>query len=51
MEELKQRGHQLKASASAIASPVMLYVDQDSGMLHAAGDPAARRHAAGLGES
>ena len=51
MEELKQRGHQLKASASAIANPVMLYVDQNSGMLYAAGDPAARRHAAGLGES
>jgi len=51
MEELKQRGHQLKASSSAIAAPVMLHVDQDSGMLYAAGDPAARRHAAGLGES
>jgi gamma-glutamyltranspeptidase/glutathione hydrolase len=51
IEELARRGHQLKASASPIASPVMLHVDQDSGMLYAAGDPAARRHAAGLGGS
>ena len=50
MEELVRRGHQIKASASPIATPVMLYIDQDSGMLYAAGDPAARRHAAGLGE-
>jgi len=49
-EELAQRGHKLKASEKPIASPVMLYVDQDSGMLYAAGDPAARRHAAGLEE-
>ena len=48
MEELTRRGHQLKVSASPIASPVMLYIDQDSGMLYAAGDPATRRHAAGL---
>jgi gamma-glutamyltranspeptidase/glutathione hydrolase len=50
MEELARRGHQVKASASPIAAPVMLYIDQDSRMLYAAGDPAARRHAAGLGE-
>jgi len=49
IEELGQRGHKVKVSESPIATPVMLYVDQDSGMLHAAGDPAARRHAAGLG--
>ena len=49
IQELARRKHQLKTSASAIASPVMLYVNQDSGMLYAAGDPAAGRHAAGLG--
>jgi gamma-glutamyltranspeptidase/glutathione hydrolase len=49
-EELARRGHRLKASASPIAAPVMLYIDQDSGMLYAAGDPTARRHAAGLRE-
>lgn len=48
IKELEDRGHQLKTSTSAIANPVMLHVDQESGMLHAAGDPAARRHAAGL---
>jgi len=50
IEELGQRGHKVKVSESPIATPVMLYVDQDSGILHAAGDPAARRHAAGLGD-
>ncbi|MFC1717051.1 gamma-glutamyltransferase family protein [Candidatus Poribacteria bacterium] len=49
-EELIRRGHQLKASSSPIATPVMIYIDQDSGTLYAAGDPAARRHAAGLEE-
>ena len=49
-KELAGRGHQVEAKASPIATPVMLYVDQDSGMLYAAGDPAARRHAAGLAD-
>ena len=47
-EELIQRGHQLDAKASPIATPVMLSIDQDSGTFYAAGDPAAGRHAAGL---
>ncbi len=47
-EELAKRGHQVNAHGSPIAVPVMLYVDQDSGTYYAAGDPAARRHAAGL---
>ena len=49
-QELIGRGHQVKAQASPIAVPVMLYVDHKSGMYYAAGDPAARRHAAGLDE-
>lgn len=48
-EELARRGHQVEARPGPIASPVMIYIDQKSGALHAAGDPAARRHAAGLG--
>ena len=48
-EELAQRGHQIEAKASPIAVPVMLYIDHGSGTLYAAGDPDARRHAAGLG--
>ena len=47
-EELIRRGHQLESSAGAIATPVMLAIDQESRMLYAAGDPAANRHAAGL---
>ena len=47
-EELIRRGHQLEATGGAIATPVMLSIDQKSGMLYAAGDPAANRHAAGL---
>ena len=48
-DELARRGHDLEAKPSPIGTPVMLYVDQDSGTLYAAGDPAAGRHAAGLG--
>ena len=48
-EELARRGHDLDVAESPIAMPVVLYVDQDSGALHAAGDPKAWRHAAGVG--
>lgn len=48
--ELANRGHKVKVQAGAIAAPSMLYVDKDSGMFYAAGDPAAGRHAAGLDE-
>ena len=49
-QELARRGHTLDAKASPIATPVMLYVAQDSGIIYAAGDPAAGRHAAGLSD-
>ena len=45
-DELAQRGHTVEAKSGPIATPVMLYADQ--GTYYAAGDPAARRHAAGL---
>ncbi len=48
-EELSQRGHKLDVEISPIASPVMIYINQDSRVFYAAGDPAAYRHAAGLG--
>jgi gamma-glutamyltranspeptidase / glutathione hydrolase len=48
--ELAQRGHQVLAQEKPIATPVMLYADPVSGVYYAAGDPAAGRHAAGLGE-
>jgi gamma-glutamyltranspeptidase/glutathione hydrolase len=47
-DELARRGHRLQATASPIGAPVMLTIDQASGMIYAAGDPAAGRHAAGL---
>jgi gamma-glutamyltranspeptidase/glutathione hydrolase len=49
-DELARRGHEVAAQPGPIATPVMLYADPDSGVYYAAGDPAAGRHAAGLGE-
>ncbi len=49
-DELARRGHELRTTASPIGAPVMLAVDQASGTVYAAGDPAAGRHAAGLDE-
>ncbi len=46
--ELESRGHNLSCTAEPIASPVMIYVDQDTGTICAAGDPDADRHAAAL---
>ena len=47
-EELARRGHRVVADDKPIGIPVMLHVDQGSGLISAAGDPAAGRHAAGL---
>ncbi len=47
-EELIGRGHLLNTTKEAIAHPVMIYLDQANGMIHAAGDPKAGRHAAAL---
>jgi gamma-glutamyltranspeptidase/glutathione hydrolase len=47
-EELIHRGHKLATTDGAIAAPSMLYLDRESDTLHAAGDPAARRHAAAI---
>ncbi len=44
--DLAQRGHPVEAKDGAIATPVMLKVED--GTIHAAGDPNARRHADGL---
>jgi gamma-glutamyltranspeptidase/glutathione hydrolase len=46
--ELGRRGHKIKTTAQPIGNPVMIYLDPASGLMHAAGDPAARRHAAAL---
>ena len=47
-QELAKRGHQLRSHGGAIAAPVMVYINKDSGTFYAAGDPGAGRHAAGL---
>nr|MDO8132632.1 gamma-glutamyltransferase [Candidatus Njordarchaeum guaymaensis] len=47
-EELKKRGHVLSTTSTAIAAPVMLYIDYGSGIIYASGDPNAGRHAAAI---
>jgi len=54
-DDLKQRGHKLKTTSGAIGYPVMIYIDQETGIIHAAGDPTPinngrdrGRHAAAL---
>ncbi len=47
-EELSQRGHRMSTTSGPIANPVMIYVDPETRVLHAAGDPQAGRHAAAL---
>jgi gamma-glutamyltranspeptidase/glutathione hydrolase len=47
-EALAKRGHKLSTTSRPIAHPVMIYVDHDTGVIHAAGDPEAGRHAAAL---
>ena len=46
--ELKKRGHTIKTFSGANSHPVMLYVDPETGMMYAAGDPRVGRHAAVL---
>ncbi len=45
---LAKRGHKIQTTSRPIAYPVMIYVDPHTGMMHAAGDPKAGRHAAAL---
>lgn len=47
-EELSDRGHKLTSVKGPIAYPVMLHIDPDTGLMHAAGDPTAKRHAAAI---
>ena len=46
--KLANRGHKIGTASKPIAHPVMIYVDPNTGMIYAAGDPKARRHAAAL---
>ncbi len=47
-EDLAKRGHKIRTTSRPIAYPVMIYVDPDTGIIRAAGDPRTRRHAAAL---
>jgi len=47
-DELAKRGHKIATTSNPIAHPIMIYAEPGTGMLHAAGDPKARRHAAAL---
>jgi len=47
-DQLARRGHAVKEVAGPIAHPVMLVIDPNTRLIHAAGDPAARRHAAAI---
>jgi gamma-glutamyltranspeptidase / glutathione hydrolase len=46
--ELAERGHMIKTTSKPIAYPVMIYLDQESGIIHSADDPAAKRQAAAI---
>jgi gamma-glutamyltranspeptidase/glutathione hydrolase len=46
--ELKKRGHKVRTFSGAKSHPVMLYVDPETGIMYAAGDPRVGRHAAVL---
>jgi gamma-glutamyltranspeptidase len=46
-DDLAARGHRVREVEKPIAHPVMIAVDP-SGVMYAAGDPAADRHAAAL---
>ena len=45
---LEERGHRVTVADGAIATPVMIHRDAQTGMIDAAGDPQTGRHAAGL---
>ncbi len=47
-DDLARRGHKLSTTPGAIANPVMIYIDPENRMIHAAGDPKAGRHAAAI---
>ena len=54
VEDLKKRGHRLtsrkgeETTSRSIGNPIMIYLDQETGTIYAAGDPNAGRHAAAL---
>ncbi|NSW54791.1 MAG: gamma-glutamyltransferase [Armatimonadetes bacterium] len=49
--ELAARGHRVTVTSEPIAHPVMLCIDPETQVVHAAGDPAAGKHAAALNDT
>ena len=47
-DDLRSHGYRIETSKVPIATPVMLMRDPDSGLVYAAGDPKAGRHAAAV---
>ena len=47
-QDLASRGHILGTTAGPIANPVMIFIEHTTGMIYAAGDPKANRHAAAV---
>lgn len=47
-QELTRRGHIISTTSGAIGNPVMLAIDPKTGVIQAAGDPKAGRHAAAI---
>lgn len=47
-DALRAMGHEIEVVEGPIANPVMLYIDQRTGVVRAAGDPKAGRHAAAI---
>jgi gamma-glutamyltranspeptidase/glutathione hydrolase len=47
-DRLKSLGHRVAPARAPLGHPVMLYIDPESGVIHAAGDPEAKRHAAAI---
>ena len=43
--ELTDRGHKVEITKGPIGNPVMIHIDHESGVIRAAGDPKAGRHA------
>lgn len=47
-QSLAARGHKVDTTKGPIAYPIMLHIDHETGVIQAAGDPTAGRHAAAL---
>jgi len=45
---IEERGHAVKTAPGPMGHPVMLFIEPGTGVIHAAGDPAAGRHAGAI---